>query len=77
MTTTTNTTEFARHYLEATNWLLEAIAAPSQGIFTEAYAEAILADNTAYGIAEHTLAAGLMAQISTSARQNGYHAGCC
>lgn len=72
MTETSLTTQFSKHYLSATQWMLEAMETPSAARWTQALAAARSAEKAGYDLGEWTIAGDLQATIIKAARVSGY-----
>jgi hypothetical protein len=66
------TTEYARHMNAATDFLTDAIAAPSGQRYSAAYGHAALAERAAWTSAERGRAGVLLAAIEAAGAKQGY-----
>jgi hypothetical protein len=77
-TCTTNGTQFAGHYMQATALLLDAVGAPNAGSFNQAHRSAVAAIGSAFtvnapgGDLEWAMGQELARIITAAARKHGY-----
>lgn len=67
-----NETLFAKHYIQANKWLMDAIAEPTSTAFRTAVGRAVLARDAAFGGIERDLGNRLIVNVRLVAERHGF-----